>query len=126
MGKAINLDRYLEMKDKNNVSVGSWAKSREPGVATCKVCDCPVDFRQGGRCLTKHSETSKHTSKAGKNNPTGVSQLTLQESLSGAFDRDKKEQEEKEKTRDFEIDLTHALSNHKIPNTFLDCLQEIL
>ena len=126
MGKAINLDRYLQMKDKNNVSVGSWAKSREPGVATCKVCDCSVDFRQGGRCLIKHSETSKHTNKAGKNNPTGVSQLTLQESLSGAFDRDKKEQEEKEKTRDFEIDLTRALSNHKIPNSFLDCLQEIL
>ena len=125
MGKASNLDKYLQVKDNNGVYVGSWAVSREPGVATCKICDCKVDFRQGGRCLTNHSQTSKHITKSVKD-PPGVSQLTPREALSGGLERDKKEQEEKEKTRDFEIDLTRALSNHKISNSFLDCLQDML
>ena len=74
MGRSSNLDKFLALKDKNGVSVGSWARPNSPGVALCKVCDCPVDFRQGGRDLTKHSQTSK----SGKD-PPGVSQLTLQE-----------------------------------------------
>ena len=50
----------------------------------------------------------------------------MQEALSGGRARDEKEQEDKERTRDFEIDLTRALSNHKISNSFLDCLQDFI
>ena len=78
MGRSSNLDKFLALKDTNGVSVGSWARPNSPGVALCKVCDCPVDFRQGGRDLTKHSQTSKHIARSGKD-PPGVSQLTLQE-----------------------------------------------
>ena len=37
-----------------------------------------------------------------------------------------KEQEERKRTQEFEIDLTRALGNHKITNRFLNCLQSIL
>ena len=44
MGRSSNPDKFLALKDKNGVSVGSLARPNSPGVAICKVCDCPVDF----------------------------------------------------------------------------------
>ena len=50
----------------------------------------------------------------------------MQEALSGGRARDEKEQEDKERTREFEIDLTRALSNHKISNSFIDFVIDLI
>ena len=84
--------------------VAQWAtKTDKKGVAKCKWCDCNVDFKQGGRCLTKHSETPKHVSNCPKE-PSAISQLTINESLMGKRAKEVKEQEERKRTQEFEID----------------------
>ena len=58
---AAELGSFLQKKDKNGMLVAQWAtKTDKKGVAKCKWCDCNVDFKQGGRCLTRQSETPKH------------------------------------------------------------------
>ena len=46
MGRSSNPDKFLALKDKNGVSVGSLARPNSPGVAMCKVCDLPVNFNE--------------------------------------------------------------------------------
>ena len=123
---ASELGSFLQKKDKNGLLVAQWAtKTDKKGVANCKWCDCNVDFKQGGRCLTRHSETPKHVNNCPKE-PSAISQLTINESLMGKRAMEVKEQEERKRTQEFEIDLTRALGNHKITNRFLNCLQSIL
>ena len=77
--------------------------------------------------MTRHSETSKHIERVAKDPVLpGVGQLTIQEALSGKVVSDQKEQDDHDKTQEFEIHITRALSNHKISNYFLNCLQDIL
>ena len=102
--------------------MGSWAVQKQ---ARCKFCECVVNFAQGGRCLTAHSTTAKHIHNHSKEG-SQLRQLTVTEALSGRLERDGKEQEEKLKTTQLEIDVARALGYHKIPNSFLNCLQAIL
>ena len=91
------------------------------GVANSKDCDCAVDFKQGARSLT-----NKQIARVGKD-PPGVRQLTMQKAISGVTARHQKEQEDRDKNHEFEIDITRSLSNHKIStNSFLNCLQEMM
>ena len=126
MGKTCNLDSFLELKEENGVKVASWAKKRKPSIAFCTVCQCEVSFSQGSRCLTNHSQREKHTSQAKVIGKENLVQLTVAEALAGKVECDNKEKEERDKTTEFEISLVRSLSNHKISNRFLDCLESIL
>ena len=122
---ATKLDTFLSLIDKNGVSVGSWAEQKQAGKACCRFCECVVSFAKVGRCLTTHSMTAKHIHNHSKEG-SQLRQLTVTEALSGRLERDGKEQEEKLKTTQLEIDVARALGYHKIPNSFLNCLQAIL
>ena len=126
MGKTSSLDSFLENKDKNGVKVASWAKKRKPSIAFCTICLCEVNFGQGSRCLTAHSEREKHTRQAKEQGQSNLVQLTVAEALAGKVECENKEKEERDKTTEFEISLVRALSNHKISNRFLNCLESIL
>ena len=120
---ASKLEKYLHVKDKNEVVVSSWAVGYKPGIAKCSHCKCEVSYKAGKSALTHHSESSKHTNNAPK--PDDVAhQLTISESLSNS----QKEKEDKlmDKVKEFEITLTRSLSNHNISMDFLDCIQEQL
>ena len=75
--------------------------------------------------MTKHSVSQKHVGNQ-KLVSKGISQLTLEESISGSQGRIEKENVERRQTLEFEIDVARSLSNHKISPKCLDCLQEIL
>ena len=59
---AANISKFINLKDKNGVCIGEWAKQIEPGVVLCNVCipKCQVKFVSGKKGLTNHSESAKH------------------------------------------------------------------
>ena len=59
---AVNLDKYLDGKDKNGVKIGSWAVQIGPGIAECRIClpQRRITFMKGLGDLTRHSETEFH------------------------------------------------------------------
>ena len=93
MGKTSNLDSFLENKDKNGVKVASWAKKRKPGLAFCTVCQCEVNFAQGSRCLTNHSQREKHITQARELGQSNLVQLTVAEAMAGRVNCDNKEKD---------------------------------
>ena len=122
---ASKLEKYLHVKDKNEVVVSSWAVGYKPGIAKCSHCKCEVSYKAGKSALTHHSESSKHTNNATK--PDDVAhQLTISESLSNSQKESKREDKLMDKVKEFEISLTRSLSNHNISMDFLDCIQEQL
>ena len=122
---ASKLEKYLHVKDKNEVVVSSWAVGYKPGIAKCSHCKCEVSYKAGKSALTHHSESSKHTNNAPK--PDDVAhQLTISESLSNLQKESKREDKLMDKVKEFEISLTRSLSNHNISMDFLDCIQEQL
>ena len=57
---ASKLIRYLKEKDKNGVTVSSWAiETGTAGTAKCNYCECPVTFKSGKAALIAHSESGK-------------------------------------------------------------------
>ena len=122
---AHNLTTYLNVKDKNNVVVASWAEATgTPGVARCKWCEAPVKFIDGKCAFTSHSESNKHKTAASKK--YFIHQITLEQSLAAASAHEREKEEIDRKRREFENCLVRSLSNHNVCMRFLDCLAESL
>ena len=122
---------FLREKDKEGEVVGTWAEERKPnsGLVWCKICNTDVNFQSGRRDLLKHSMRTKHKDKVKSlvtEETKRLKQISLVESIEGKVRGSQEQEQVKEKTTRFEIDLARSLSRHKISNTFLDCLQDIL
>ena len=122
---ASKLSSFLNVKDKNNVVVSSWVEETgKTGFARCKHCHKDVKFSAGSSELRKHSMTKKHIEASPKENAR--IQITINEALASSQQKDQKELDEKERTKDFEISIARSLSNHKISMEFSECLQRQL
>ena len=123
---ATKLSTYLNSADKNRVVVSSWAVDFQPGIAKCKYCSlATIKFKAGKQVLFQHSESDTHKKKAPKTTSVKY-QISIAESLDKSSGKDQKEKEMAEKTKEVEISLVQSLSNHKIPPSFLNCLQKQL
>ena len=119
-GGSINLSKYLDVKDKFNVSVSEWAEEASPGHFRCKVCvpSKVLSFAKGKKDLTQHSESEKHRKNAGGN-------VNKQVKLTDCFEP-KVGDEIQSKAQEFEIVLLASLASHGIHTSYVDCLVEIL
>ena len=115
----------LQSKDKNGVLVGSWASQNKPSIANCKFCGCPVMFKAGVKDLLKHSQTPKHIKNTPKE-PFKVTQLRIDEALTGSSKQELAEAETLRKARELEIDLTRRFVRHRIPLSTIDCFVDCL
>ena len=122
MPGAVNLNAYLDHKDKHRVKIGDWATQVGPGVAACGICvpKCTVKFEKGRKELTNHSERAKHrkASEIGNNN--------RQQSVAELFNKDKEAEDVRSGTRDLEIAIVQTLSRHDVPPEFAECLSAVL
>ena len=111
---AKKLAKYLNIKDTNDDTIGSWAVECTDSKARCKAClGTEIDFSKGKNAFMLHSQTKKHCDNIGKQRK--------QKSISGFFVI-KEEQDLKRRVRNFEIDLTRRLDSHNVPTTVIDCL----
>ena len=121
MPGAAYLTKYVNIRDKNGVRVGDWAKQAEKGYATCTVCvpEKKIKFEKGSLELTRHSEREVHI----KNSSKGTSNNN--KSIFN-FIADKEEDKIKSQAQDLEIILTTFMSRHSIPPELATCLTTLL
>ena len=122
---ASKLSSFLNLKDKNNVVVASWAEGTgKDGVARCKYCHKEVKFAAGSSELLKHSMTAKHITSTPKDNV--LKQMSINEALAQSRQEENQDLKERERTQEFEISLARCLSRHNITAEFIECLQRQL
>ena len=54
------MEKYVNVKDKFGVKIGSWALKYCPGIVSCRYCFNIVNFATVKGVLIFHSESDKH------------------------------------------------------------------
>ena len=118
---ALDLNRYVDDKDKNGSRIGDWAASAGNGLFVCKVCDPSrkLSFKSGGKFdLFKHSESVKHIKCV--NNDDGKTQT-----VKDLFKLQKLDEVDV-KVLELETAFVLAATSHGVPTAVIDCLTETM
>ena len=100
--------------------------------AYCKFCSTSFSVAAGGRSIERHSERVKHieNQKKYENETAFGKKVPLQLSMNNALSNQKELEEKQSTLKDqvlaAETQLTIALANHSIPESFADCLNTLL
>ena len=100
--------------------------------AYCKFCSTSFSVVAGGSTIKRHSERVKHieNQKKYENETAFGKKVPLQLSMNNALSNQKALEEKRSTLKDqvlaAETQLTIALANHSIPESFADCLNTLL
>ena len=125
-GESRNFSSFHDKVDCNGDIISSWAESLSGGTYRCKVCASDSNsFKRGLASFNQHAKSNIH-----KNNMKRVDkaskQLTIAASFKQVADEDDHENDLKQKTHDFEIDLVRRLDRHFVSLEVLPCLVQCL
>ena len=95
----------------------------------CKFCDKSFSVKEGLTAVKKHEQGKKHQEKKTSkdvNQNVRLDQISVEESLRNCEKTAVEQRKVKDKALENEAMLVSCIANHGIPDTFVDCLSNLL